>query len=119
MPSDDLKTLIRPGDQVKLMWSVARFPGERMWGTVAHRRGDRLVGTLDNYAIFAFLKPDEEVKFHIDDIIDCAFDEPTIVGDLVGLAPARPAHPWEAKGADLHVRQRVAICHLHGPRPGS
>lgn len=78
VPDEDLKTRIRPGDQVKLMWSVARFPGERMWVTVTHRKGDRLVGTLDNYAIFAFLKPDEEVKFHIDDIIDCAFDEPNI-----------------------------------------
>lgn len=36
------------------------------------------MGTLDNWAIFAYLHPDETIKFHIDDIIDCilADDEP-------------------------------------------
>ncbi|CBQ74090.1 hypothetical protein AARI_pII00030 (plasmid) [Glutamicibacter arilaitensis Re117] len=57
------------------MWSVARSPGERMWVTVTHRKGDQLIGILDNYAVFAFLKPDEKMKFHIDDIIDCIFEE--------------------------------------------
>lgn len=74
IPEDELKSCIRPGDKVKLMWSVARSPGERMWVTVTHRKGDQLVGTLENWAVFAFLNPGEKVKFHIDDIIDCDFD---------------------------------------------
>lgn len=75
IPDVESKLAIRPGDRVKLMWSVARFPGERMWVKVTHRKGDQLIGTLDNYAIFAFLKPDEKMKFHIDDIIDFLFEE--------------------------------------------
>jgi hypothetical protein len=75
IPSDEEKELLRPGDLAKLMWSVKRMPGERMWVTITERDGDRLVGTLDNWAIFAFLHSDETVKFHIDDIIDCNFED--------------------------------------------
>ncbi|QTE31289.1 hypothetical protein J4E96_03305 [Pengzhenrongella sicca] len=56
------------------MWSVRRFPGERMWVTVTERTGDRLVGTLNSMAIYVYMHPDEAIKFHIDDIIDCALD---------------------------------------------
>ncbi len=75
IPRDEDKELLRPGDSVKLMWSVKRMPGERMWVTITHRDGDKLVGTLDSWAIFAFLHPGETVRFHVDDIIDCMFDE--------------------------------------------
>lgn len=75
VPSDEDKADLCPGDRAKLMWSVKRMPGERMWVTITHRDGDRLVGTLDNWAIFAFLRPDETIKFHIDDIIDCIVEE--------------------------------------------
>lgn len=78
IPDHELKSLIRPRDQVKLMWSVARSPGERMWVTVTHRKGDQLVGTLENHAFFVFLNPGERVKFHLDDIIDCIIDEEDI-----------------------------------------
>jgi hypothetical protein len=73
IPEDDVKADLSPGDRVKLMWSVRRMPGERMWVTVTERDGDRLVGTLDNWAVCAFLYPDETMKFHIDDIIDYAW----------------------------------------------
>ncbi|NIY62066.1 DUF2314 domain-containing protein [Clavibacter michiganensis subsp. michiganensis] len=53
------------------MWSVARFPGERMWVRVTHRNGSRLVGDLENWPAFVHMSPGERVKFHIDDIIDC------------------------------------------------
>lgn len=75
VPEDDVKADLRPGDRVKLMWSVKRMPGERMWVTITERNGDRLVGTLDNWAVFAFLYPDEVVKFHIDDIIDYIWED--------------------------------------------
>ncbi len=70
VPSNEETTQLRPGDSVKLMWSVKRMPGERMWVTIAQRDGNRLVGTLDNWAVFAFLHPDETIKVHLDDIID-------------------------------------------------
>jgi hypothetical protein len=57
------------------MWSVKRMPGERMWVTITHRDGDNLTGTLYNWAVFAYLRPDETVTFHIDDIIDCIFED--------------------------------------------
>ncbi len=75
IPEDDVKAELRPGDRVKLMWSVKRMPGERMWVTITERDRDRLIGTLDNWAIFAFLHPDETLKFHIDDIIDYIIDD--------------------------------------------
>lgn len=59
---------------MKLMWSVKRSWGERMWVKVTEREGDRLVGTIDNWPVFAYLSPDEKVKLHIDDIIDCMFE---------------------------------------------
>ena len=80
IPDEDDKELLRPGDQVKLMWSV-RNPrrgsasGERMWVTITNRDGDKLVGTLDSWAVFAYLHPDEQVRFHIDDIIDYEFGD--------------------------------------------
>lgn len=79
IPDDETKTEIRPGDHVKLMWSVKRFPGERMWVTVAERKGDWLVGTLNNMAIFVYMHPDERIAFHIDDIIDCTLEDDEIV----------------------------------------
>jgi hypothetical protein len=75
IPSDEDKELLRPGDRAKLMWSVKGMPGERMWVTITERDSDRLVGTLDNWAVFAFLHPDETIKFHIDDIIDCIVED--------------------------------------------
>jgi len=69
------KAAIRPGDRVKLMWSVKRFPGERMWVTVTNRKGDRLVGILDNLPVFVYMSPGEPVSFHIDDIVDCILED--------------------------------------------
>lgn len=73
IPSDEDKAVLRPGDRAKLMWVVKRMPGERMWVSIIHRDGDQLVGSLDNWAVFAFMHPDETISFHIDDIIDCLF----------------------------------------------
>ena len=70
VPDVNEKATLRPGDCVKLMWSVQRSPGERMWVKIIHRDGNQLIGTLDNWAIFAYIRPGERVKFHIDDIID-------------------------------------------------
>lgn len=70
VPGDDEKELIVPGDLVKLMWAVARFPGERMWVRVIRRDGDRLSGTLENLPVYVFMDHGEQVKFQIDDIID-------------------------------------------------
>lgn len=77
VPCDEDKQLLRPGDSIKLMWSVKRSQpsGERMWVTVTHRDGNKLVGVLDNWAMVAYLEPGETVKFHVDDIIDCVFDD--------------------------------------------
>ncbi|MFB0840186.1 MULTISPECIES: hypothetical protein [unclassified Arthrobacter] len=71
VPDLELKELIEPGDLVKLAWSVARFPGERMWVRVTHRDGDRLKGDLESWPLFVHLNPGEQVTFVIDDIIDC------------------------------------------------
>ncbi|WP_186812801.1 hypothetical protein, partial [Cellulomonas hominis] len=75
VPDGEAKSDVRPGDLVKLMWSVDKFPGERMWVKVTERRGDLLVGTLENWPIYVYLHPGERVPFHIDDIIDCQFDD--------------------------------------------
>ncbi|MCM3662493.1 DUF2314 domain-containing protein [Georgenia satyanarayanai] len=79
IPDDEDKAVIGPGDQVKLMWSVKRFPGERMWVTVTERKGDRLVGVLDNSPVFVYMDPGETVSFHIDDIIDCILEDEGIL----------------------------------------
>jgi hypothetical protein len=75
IPSDDDKAELRPGDTVRLTWSVKRYSaaGERMWVEITHRDGDQVVGRLRNWPVFVHLNPDEIVKFHIDDIIDCHF----------------------------------------------
>jgi hypothetical protein len=75
VPEADVKQQIQPGDWVKLMWSVRGLPGERMWVAVTQRNGDKLVGTLGNCALFAYLSADETVKFHIDDIIDYIWED--------------------------------------------
>lgn len=77
VPSADEKAELRPGDRVKLMWSVKRMQatGERMWVTVTHRDGDQLTGKLENWALFVHLEAGETVKFHIDDIIDYVFQD--------------------------------------------
>lgn len=77
VPDLEIKELIAPGDLVKLAWSVARFPGERMWVRVTHRDGDRLKGNLENWPLFVHLYPGERVTFVIDDIIDCQLIEVT------------------------------------------
>ena len=46
VPPEGAKAELRPGDRAKLMWSVKRMPGERMWVTITHRDGDNLTGTL-------------------------------------------------------------------------
>lgn len=75
VPGDEEKAELQPGDTVRLAWSVKRYAasGERMWVEITHRVGDRLVGRLKNCPVFVHLSPDETVKFHIDDIIDCHF----------------------------------------------
>lgn len=78
VPEDEDKADIRPGDLVKLMWSVERFPGERMWVRVTERKGDRLRGTLENWPVYVYMHPGEEVSFHIHDIIDCEFEDAEI-----------------------------------------
>jgi hypothetical protein len=75
VPDAEDKAELRPGDSAKLMWAVKRFPGERMWVKIIERDGDRLVGTLDNWPIFAHLYHGEVITFHIDDIIDCTFED--------------------------------------------
>jgi len=40
-----------------------------------HRDGDLLIGTLRNDPVFVFKGYGDTVKFHIDDIIDCSYDE--------------------------------------------
>ncbi len=75
IPSGEEKAELCTGDLVKLMWSVKRSPGERMWVRITHRDGDQLVGTLDSWPIFVFMDPGDIVKFHVDDIIDCQYAE--------------------------------------------
>ncbi len=72
VPSPEEKAGLQPGDTVRLIWTVKRYPaaGERMWVEITRRDGDQLVGRLKNWAVFVHLNPDEIVKFHIDDIID-------------------------------------------------
>jgi hypothetical protein len=86
IPDLDLKELIEPGDLVKLAWSVARFPGERMWVRVTHRDGDRLKGDLENSPLYVHLHPGEQVTFVIDDIIDCDLIE--VASEEVRTNPA-------------------------------
>ncbi len=84
VPSVLDKAQLAPGDSVRLMWSIKRYAasGERMWVEILDRDGDRLVGRLKNWAMFVHLAPDATVKFHIDDIIDCHFDnEETVEAD--------------------------------------
>lgn len=86
VPDLELKELIEPGDLVKLAWSVARFPGERMWVRVTHRDGDRLKGDLENWPLYVHLYPGEQVTFFIDDIIDCDLIE--VTSEEVSTSPA-------------------------------
>jgi len=46
-----------------------------MWLTLTERDGDRLVATLDSWAVFAFLDPGEVVECHVDDSIDCILED--------------------------------------------
>lgn len=75
IPDAEEKADIRSGNLVKLVWAVDRFPGERMWVRVTERTGERLVGTLENLPVFAYMYGGEKVSFHIDDIIDCEFEK--------------------------------------------
>lgn len=83
VPDDEEKAGLRPGDFVRLMWSVKRYvaAGERMWVEITHRNGDQLVGRLDNWPVFVHLRPDEVISFHIDDIIDCHFRDDEVEAD--------------------------------------
>lgn len=75
IPEDEVKDDLRPGDLVKLAWTVSRSPGERMWVRITDRDGDRLVGTLESWSVCAYLEPGETIKFHIDDVIDYEFED--------------------------------------------
>lgn len=77
VPSDEEKAELRPGDMVKLQWSVQRYEasGERMWVYIDERDGERLIGRLKNCPMFVHLKPDQTIRFHLDDIIDYAFSD--------------------------------------------
>lgn len=78
VPSDEAKADLRPGDHVRLTFRVQRYggcAGERMWVEVFHRDGDKLKGTLINSPVFVHMDAGEVVKFHIDDIIDCSFED--------------------------------------------
>jgi hypothetical protein len=97
VPSDEDKAELRPGDGVKLMWSIKRMPGERMWLTITHRDGDNLVGVLDNWAVFAHIPPGEVVKFRIDDIIDFNWEEDR--GEVRAGPPGVSAYHAECNGA--------------------
>lgn len=47
-----------------------------MWVKITYREGENFVGALDNWPIYVYLRPDETVRFHADDIIDYVlFDE--------------------------------------------
>ncbi len=80
VPNAEEKADLRPGDLVKLMWVINRprksWPGgERMWVKITHRDGDNFVGTLDNWPVYVYLRPDETVRFHAEAIIDYSFPE--------------------------------------------
>jgi len=83
VPDAEEKAELRPGDSVKLMWSVKHYAaaGERMWVEITHRKGDQLVGRLDNWPVFVHLRPDETIKFHVDDIIDYRLDDDEVEVD--------------------------------------
>ena len=70
IPDADEKADLRPGDRVKLMWSVRGLPGERMWVEILERGGDQFVGHLRNHPMFVHLSCGEQVRFHADHIID-------------------------------------------------
>ena len=73
VPSDEEKAELRPGDLVKLQWSVKRYAasGERMWVEITGRDGDRFIGRLTSLPVFVHRDPGETVRFRVDDIIDC------------------------------------------------
>lgn len=75
VPDAEAKAELRPGDRVKLAWSVKRRAGERMWVTLSEREGDKLAGVLDNCALMANLYHGEKIKFRVDDIIDCILED--------------------------------------------
>jgi hypothetical protein len=70
IPSDADKAELGPGDAVKLMWTVRRFPGERMWVQILHRDGDRFTGALDSDPFFVYMVSGETIRFTSDDIVD-------------------------------------------------
>lgn len=72
MPSDEEKAELRPGDLVKLQWSVKRYAwaGERMWVEIAIRHGDQFIGRLRSLPELVHLDLGEAIRFRIDDIID-------------------------------------------------
>lgn len=70
IPSADEKAALRPGDDVRLMWSVRRSHGERMWVRITQRNGDEFTGTLENWPVMAYLRHGDLVRFQADHIID-------------------------------------------------
>lgn len=70
IPSVSDKDSLRSGDLVRLAWSVARSPGERMWAEITHREGNRFEGTLRNDPVFVYAAFGDVVKFEGDHIID-------------------------------------------------
>lgn len=70
IPSADEKAALRPGDDVRLMWSVRRSHGERMWVRITQRNGDEFTGTLENWPVMAYLRHGDRVRFQADHIID-------------------------------------------------
>lgn len=70
IPSAVEKDSLRPGDSVKLIWSVVRAPGERMWVEITHREGNRFEGSLRNDPLFVHAAFGDVVTFEGDHIID-------------------------------------------------
>lgn len=73
LPSADDKAAVEPGWNVKLMFETRDEERwcERMWVHVTQRRGERLIGRLDNCPIgIARLGWGTKVRFSVDDIID-------------------------------------------------
>lgn len=83
LPSDEAKGLLRPGDDVKLMFEMKRDGGgDRMWVTIVEIGRHHFVGELNNWPVMVpKLVPGDTIKFRLRHIIDIAWREECVIED--------------------------------------
>jgi hypothetical protein len=78
IPDDELKSLLIPGDSVKVMFEMRDGWCERMWVQITKVSRRRIRGTLENLPVgIPRLMPGDTVRFSPDHVIDIDLDDAT------------------------------------------